>query len=189
MDQRFGRVRVINQLLGRTGDGVDERYVSRSTFGIGADTPEPVWRRVIEHLVFEGVLSEGEDERPTLSIADQDAVRAIFRKEREIRVREEAPKTRQSKEDRRATRDAKRAVRAGFEGADAKLFEALRAWRRDAASTGSVPPYVIFHDATLAAIVAAKPANLEALGRISGIGEAKIKRYGAEVLAVVLAGC
>jgi ATP-dependent DNA helicase RecQ len=48
---------------------------------------------------------------------------------------------------------------------------------------------VIFHDATLAAIVAAKPANLEALGRISGIGEAKIKRYGAEVLAVVLAGC
>ncbi|HVV33391.1 MAG TPA: DNA helicase RecQ [Vitreimonas sp.] len=189
MDQRFGRVRVINHLLGRTGDGVDERYVSRSTFGIGADTPEPVWRRVIEHLVFEGVLSEGEDERPTLSIADQDAVRAIFRKEREIRVREEAPKTRQSKEDRRATRDAKRAVRAGFEGADAKLFEALRAWRRDAASTGSVPPYVIFHDATLAAIVAAKPANLEALGRISGIGEAKIKRYGAEVLAVVLAGC
>lgn len=188
MEQRFGRMRVINHLLGRSGDGLDEQYATRSTFGVGAETPEPVWRRVIEHLLFEGVLAEDEGERPTLAIGDEDEVRAIFRKEREIRVREEAPRARKSKEERRAGRDAKRATSAGFQGADAKLFEALRAWRRDTASAGGVPPYVIFHDATLAAIVAARPSDLSALGRVSGIGEAKLKRYGAEVLAVVITG-
>jgi ATP-dependent DNA helicase RecQ len=124
-----------------------------------------------------------------LSIGDEDAVRAIFKKERVIRMREAAKPTRRSKEDRRASRDAKGAVKAGFDGADATLFEALRAWRRETANASSVPPYVIFHDATLAAIVQAKPANLAALGRVPGIGEAKLKRHGAEVLAVVIAGC
>ncbi|HVK81362.1 MAG TPA: HRDC domain-containing protein, partial [Verrucomicrobiae bacterium] len=189
MDQRFGRGRVVNHLLGKAGDEIDQRYASRTTFGIGADQHESIWRNVIEHLLFEGVLSEGEDERPTLSIGDDEAVRAIFRKERTIRIREAAKSARRSKEDRRATRDAKGAVKAGFNGADAKLFEALRSWRRDAAQTQGVPPYVILHDATLAAIVTAKPADLAALGRVPGIGEAKLKKYGAEVLAVVIAGC
>jgi len=188
MEQRFGRVRVINHLLGRTGDGLDEQYAARSTFGVGAETPEPVWRRVIEHLLFEGVLAEDDGDRPTLGVGDEDAVRAIFRKEREVRVREEAPKTRSSKEERRGARDAKRAARAGFQGEDAKVFEALRAWRRETASTAGVPPYVIFHDATLAAIVEAKPADLAALGRVSGIGDAKLKKHGNDVLAVLLTG-
>lgn len=188
MDQRVGRGRVVNHLLGRTGDGLDEQYASRSTFGIGADTPEPIWRNVIEHLLFEGVLSEGDDQRPTLSIGDDEAVRAIFRKERSVRIREAAKPTRRSKEERRASRDAKGAVKAGFEGADAKLFEALKTWRRETAHANGVPPYVIFHDATLADMVRAKPNTLPALGRISGIGEAKLKKYGAEVLAVLIAG-
>ena len=188
LDQRVGRGRVVNHLLGRTGDGLDEQYSSRSTFGIGADQGEPIWRNVIEHLLFEGVLSEGDDQRPTLSIGDEDAVRAIFRKERSVRIREAAKPTRRSKEERRGARDAKGAVKAGFDGADAKLFEALKVWRRETANAGGVPPYVIFHDATLAEMVRAKPANLIALGRISGIGEAKLKKYGTEVLAVLIAG-
>jgi len=188
MDQRVGRGRVVNHLLGRTGDGLDEQYASRSTFGIGADTGEPIWRNVIEHLLFEGVLSEGDDQRPTLSIGDDEAVRAIFRKERSVRIREAAKPTRRSKEERRASRDAKGAAKAGFDGADAKLFEALKGWRRETAHANGVPPYVIFHDATLAEMVRAKPNTLPALGRISGIGEAKLKKYGAEVLAVLIAG-
>jgi ATP-dependent DNA helicase RecQ len=139
--------------------------------------------------LFEGVLSEGEDQRPTLSIGDEDAVRAIFRKERQVRIREAAKPARRSKEERRASRDAKNAVKQGFEGADAKLFEALRVWRRETAQANGVPPYVIFHDATLAAIARAKPADMIALGRVPGIGEAKLKRHGAELLAVLLAGC
>jgi len=185
MDQRVGRGRVVNHLLGRTGDGLDEQYASRTTFGIGADQGEPMWRNVIEHLLFEGVLSEGDDQRPTLSIGDDDAVRAIFRKERPVRIREAAKSTRRSKEERRG---AKGAAKAGFDGAEAKLFEALKTWRRETAQANSVPPYVIFHDATLAEMVRAKPNTLPALARISGIGEAKLKKYGTEVLAVLIAG-
>jgi ATP-dependent DNA helicase RecQ len=186
MDQRFGRGRVIDHLLGKPArDGFDEHYVSRSTYGIGAETPEPMWRRVIEHLLFEGVLEEDESDRPTLRVSDEDAVRAIFRKELEIRVREDAPRSRRSKEDRRAGRAAKRAAAAGLDGADAALFAALRAWRLEAAREVGVPPYVVFHDATLSAIASAKPDDLPALGAISGIGESKLKRYGEAVLAVV----
>ena len=188
MDQRFGRGRVVGHLLGKANDEIDQRYADRTTFGIGADQPEALWRNVIEHLLFEGVLSEGDDERPTLAIGDEDAVRAIFKKERAVRVREAARTGRRSKEERRATRGAKDAVREGFKGEDAKLFDALKSWRRETANASAVPPYVIFHDATLAGIVRAKPANLVALGRVPGIGEAKLKKYGNEVLAVVIAG-
>jgi len=188
MDQRFGRARVVSHLIGKANDGLDEQYKTRSTFGIGADQHESVWRNVIEHLLFEGVLDEGDGERPTLAVGDDEAVRAIFRKERNIRMREATKPARRSKEDRRAARDGRAGAQAGFKGEDAKLFEALRSWRRDTAQTAGVPPYVIFHDATLAAIVTAKPATLAALGKVSGIGEAKLKRHGAEVLAVVIAG-
>jgi ATP-dependent DNA helicase RecQ len=189
MDQRFGRGRVVNHLLGKANDGFDEQYRSRSTFGIGAAHHQSVWRNVIEHLVFEGVLSEGDDERPTLSIGNDEAVRAIFRKEHKVRIRQATKPARATKQERRVSRATKAAAQAGFDGADAKLFEALRSWRRETAHAGGVPPYVIFHDATLSAIVHAKPANLADLARVPGIGDAKLNRYGAEVLAVVIAGC
>ena len=183
MEQRFGRGRVVDHLIGKPPrDALDQRYASKSTYGIGAETHESVWRNVIEHLLFEGVLAEDDSDRPTLSVADQDAARAIFRKERVVRMREAAPRKRRSKEERRAARGEKRAARAGLEGEDAKLFERLRAWRLEAAHAAGVAPYVIFHDTTLAAIVEAKPATLEALSGVSGVGEAKLKRYGATLL-------
>ena len=186
MDQRFGRGRVVGHLLGKASDALDEQYSTRTTFGIGKDTPESMWRAVIEHLLFEGVLSEEETERPTLRIGDDEAARAIFKKDIVIRMREAAKSGgRRSKEERRATRDAKRGAQAGLSGDDAKLFESLRAWRREAAQALGVPPYVIFHDATLAAIVAAKPADLAGLSHVAGIGEAKLKRHGAAVLELL----
>ncbi|HVZ99456.1 MAG TPA: DNA helicase RecQ [Caulobacterales bacterium] len=188
MDQRFGRGRVVDHLLGKPArDSLDEQYASRTTYGVGADQSEALWRRVIEHLLFEGVLTEDETERPTLRISDEEAVRAIFRKERQVRMREETKPQRRSKEERRAAREAKRGAQAGLTGDEARLFEALRVWRREAASAAGVPPYVIFHDATLTAIAAAKPSTLSALGQVSGIGEAKLARYGEAVLAVVRA--
>lgn len=186
MDERFGRGRVIHHLLGKAPrDGLDEEYASRTTFGVGAEQSEVLWRRVIEHLLFEGVLDESEGERPTLCVSDADAARAIFRKEAVVRVREEARTGRRSKDERRAARDSKRSARAGFTGEDAKLFENLRAWRRQAAEAAGVPPYVIFHDATLAAIVEAKPGDLAALRKVAGIGEAKLERHGEAVLVLV----
>ena len=65
-------------------------------------------------------------------------------------------------------------------------FEALRAWRRDRASEQHVPPYVIFQDKTLLDIALAEPGTLDALGRISGVGQSKLDRYGTAVLAALV---
>ena len=68
------------------------------------------------------------------------------------------------------------------------LFERLRRWRRDRAATDGVPPYVVFHDKTLAAIAKAHPTSPSALQEIAGIGPAKVERYADEVLEVVAQG-
>jgi ATP-dependent DNA helicase RecQ len=73
----------------------------------------------------------------------------------------------------------------GVAPADAPLFEALRVWRRELAAEQKLPPYVIFHDATLAAIARRRPATTDELAEISGVGQAKLERYGADVLRVV----
>jgi ATP-dependent DNA helicase RecQ len=73
------------------------------------------------------------------------------------------------------------------EAADAPLFEALRAWRRERAAEQRAPPYVIFHDTTLSAIARKRPASLDDLSKVSGVGQSKLKRYGANVLRVVRA--
>ena len=65
------------------------------------------------------------------------------------------------------------------------LFEALRALRRTLAEERGVPPYVVFHDATLAAIAAAQPRNLDALSTIAGIGAKKLERYGPALLQLL----
>jgi DNA helicase-2/ATP-dependent DNA helicase PcrA len=71
---------------------------------------------------------------------------------------------------------------------DAPLFDRLKAWRRERASADGVPPYVVFHDKTLAAIADVKPTTSAALLEIAGIGPAKVERYSDEVLAVVAGG-
>jgi ATP-dependent DNA helicase RecQ len=67
------------------------------------------------------------------------------------------------------------------------LFDVLRAWRREEAARQGVPPYVIFHDRTLAEIARVRPATPGALTSVGGVGQAKLDRYGAAVLAVVAA--
>jgi ATP-dependent DNA helicase RecQ len=67
------------------------------------------------------------------------------------------------------------------------LFEALRARRRELAAEASVPPYVIFHDSTLREMAAAKPDSLQALSRVSGVGAAKLERYGDAFVEVIRA--
>jgi ATP-dependent DNA helicase RecQ len=69
--------------------------------------------------------------------------------------------------------------------APSELLDRLRRWRRETATAGGVPAYVIFHDSTLAGIAAARPASLGELLRVSGVGEAKLRRYGEEVLEVL----
>jgi ATP-dependent DNA helicase RecQ len=65
------------------------------------------------------------------------------------------------------------------------LLETLKRWRRETAIAAGVPAYVIFHDATLIAIAAARPKSLNELLRVSGVGESKLRKYGEELLEVL----
>ena len=73
---------------------------------------------------------------------------------------------------------------ASLDDTGKKRFEALKAWRAEVAKEHNLPAYVIFHDATLAAIAERAPATLEDLQGISGIGTKKLEAYGSEVLRV-----
>jgi ATP-dependent DNA helicase RecQ len=65
------------------------------------------------------------------------------------------------------------------------LFEALREVRRSLAAEAGVPPFVIFHDSTLREIAATRPATLAELGRVNGVGQTKLERYGDAMIAAV----
>ena len=86
---------------------------------------------------------------------------------------------------RRARTGSKPAAPVELDGADAPLFERLRAWRRDAAA--GKPAYTVAHDATLRAIATARPASAEALAGIRGIGPAFVSRHARDVLGIVAA--
>jgi ATP-dependent DNA helicase RecQ len=177
---RYGRGRLVDHLTGKTKDPSDFE-TGLSTWGIGQDLSVAAWRDLVEQLLFEGLLREDpNDGRPLVGIGDATAVKEVFRGERRVQVqhREEVPAAK--------TRKARKA-RDGVElsPSDQPLFEALRAWRTREAKTQHVPPYVIFHDRTLAEIAAAKPGRPAALGEVSGVGEGKLARYGAAVLEVV----
>jgi ATP-dependent DNA helicase RecQ len=79
----------------------------------------------------------------------------------------------------------RRASRKRFEGPPDPLFDALREARRRLAAEAGVPPYVVFHDSTLREIAATKPRNLDELGRVQGVGAAKLERYGEAMLAAI----
>jgi ATP-dependent DNA helicase RecQ len=152
-----------------------------STYGIGQELNAIEWRDLVEQLLFEGLLREdSNDGRPLIGLGDAEAVRAVYRGERQILVRDEAPAPARQKRARKG-----REATAEMPLADQPLFEALRAWRGRAAKAQGVPPYVIFHDRTLAEIVSARPSSRAALERISGVGEGKLARYGEAVLEVV----
>jgi ATP-dependent DNA helicase RecQ len=76
------------------------------------------------------------------------------------------------------------APRGGDRG-NAIVFEALRGWRRDMAKEHGVPAYTIFHDSTLLELADRLPRSLDELRDITGIGAAKLERYGIALLEVM----
>jgi ATP-dependent DNA helicase RecQ len=182
-NQKFGAGQVIDILLGKQTPKVSQhRHDTLKVFGIGTELREPEWRGVVRQLLAEGLLAvEPEYGALVLTPASTD----VLGKRRAVPLRREperpakAPRTRTS-----SSRDATRRDSAPTElSADAKdLFERLRAWRASIAREQGLPAYVIFHDATLRQIAAERPTSLAALATISGVGEAKLAKYGQQVL-------
>ena len=80
---------------------------------------------------------------------------------------------------------ARTAGQADLSSRDQTIFDALRLWRTQLAKSRGVPPYVIFHDRTLAEIARERPSSAEALREISGVGEKKAQAYAGDVARIV----
>ena len=181
---RLGRGRGVDHLLGKTKEP-SAFETGLSTFGIGREFSAAGWRGLIDQLLFEGLLREDpNDGRPLLGMGDAEAVRQVYRGERIVQLRREPEAHDASTRSGRPRKDKGREA-VVLEEADRQLFDALRAWRREEASRQAVPPYVIFHDRTLAEIAGGKPKSAAALARIGGVGQGKLERYGSAVLALV----
>ncbi|MEQ9317493.1 MAG: HRDC domain-containing protein, partial [Henriciella sp.] len=182
--QRIGRGRLIVHLTGQAKDGFDEDLSKLSTYGIGEALSKPAWNAVFDELLFSGLLAEGGDSmRPVIIVPDADEAKALFRGDREVWLRED-PTQRKSRKAKRASASA---VSMDMSERDRALFDALRDWRLETAKTKGVPPYVIFHDKTLAAIAQERPSSESELLSISGVGEKKASRYAAEIAELVAA--
>ena len=180
---RTGRGRVIDHLLGKTKD-VSTSEAALSTWGIGKELSPAGWRDLIDQLLFEGLLREDpNDGRPLVGLGDGEAVRAVYRGERKVEMRKQLEAydaSTRSGRPRKRNREAPEVA-----GDNHGLYEALRAWRRVTAAEQGVPPYVIFHDRTLAEIALYRPATLSDLTGIGGVGQTKLDHYGQAVLRVV----
>ena len=177
--QMFGALHVISVLRGQqTPMVLKHRHHELSTYGIGADRPPGFWRGVIRQLIARGALRTDSGEFATLSLVPEQA-RPILRNEATVMLRDEPEPVRTT-----ARRVRDRAQAPGG-ASDEPLFDALRQWRSNEAKAQSVPPYVIFHDSVLREICVARPADLEELGDIKGVGASKLQRYGGAVLSII----
>jgi ATP-dependent DNA helicase RecQ len=190
--QKFGAGHIIDILTGKKTPKVAEwGHDQLSVFGVGSDLREPEWRGVARQLLAQGLLGvEGDFGVLTLT----EASAAVLRKEREIMLRREPERVRPPRSSRsRAGAGGSGGAAAGAGvAADltpeaAKVFERLREWRAATAREQNVPAYVIFHDATLRQIAAEKPSTLTGLAGVNGVGEAKLAKYGQQVLDVLSA--
>ncbi len=177
--QRFGAAHVIDVLRGVTSDKTRQHgHEAVSTFGIGAHGSANHWRSVLRQLMVQGALFVDMERYGALRLAD--SARTILRGEITVRMREESAEARPARKSK-AERSSTSMPTKG-EGA---LWERLRACRKRLADAQAVPPYVIFHDRTLAEMAELRPATLADLLQVSGVGQAKLERYGQAFLDVL----
>ncbi|MEV8522077.1 DNA helicase RecQ [Dyella marensis] len=179
--QRFGSGHVIDILRGVDSERMSQlRHDHLSTFGIGADMDEKQWRSVFRQLLAAGLL-EAEGEYGTLRLTRSS--REVLTGNRQVLLREDTRPERRSR--RRRDSQLVTGSSLGIEAYEQPMWDALRALRAKLAKQHGVPAYVIFHDATLLSMLRELPANEEEMASISGVGEAKLKRYGQDFLAVI----
>ncbi|MFM7732178.1 MAG: DNA helicase RecQ [Cyanobium sp.] len=184
---RFGAAHLIDVLLG--GDTARIHQLGHdqlSVHGIGRELDRGQWRSLFRQLVALGYLVSDSEAKGGLRFGEEALVRPLLRGEASLALRLAPP----AKERRRAG-GASGGGAGGTTAAalpddvDPDLLAALKAWRREQAREQGVPPYVVFHDRTLVEVAARRPRDLVGLGQVSGVGAAKLERYGAALLAVL----
>jgi len=172
--QRFGAGHVIDILLGKQTPKVTQHgHDTLTVFGIGTDLRDTEWRGIVRQLLAQGLLAV-EGDYGTLVLTDASA--QVLRKQRPVMLRREPERP------PKVPRARKAGTVADLPAQALPVFERLRAWRSERAKDQGVPAYVVFSDATLREIATTLPSSLAELGKVNGIGETKLARYGQQVL-------
>jgi ATP-dependent DNA helicase RecQ len=182
--QRFGSAHVVDVLLGASSEKIRQLgHDQLSVYGIGRELDRGQWRALVRQLLSREVLQAPAEARGGLCFGAEELVRPLLRGEQRLNLALPPPR-RESK--RRVAQPATLPIDAEV---DASLLARLKEWRREQARLQGVPPYVVFHDRTLVEVAARQPRDLDALAQLSGIGAAKLERYGEALLAVVTTSC
>ncbi len=179
--QRFGAAHVTNVLRGQATEQVMTRGHDRlSTFGLlpGASTSEV--RGYIEQLLGLGLLQQTDDAYPVLALTARGV--ALMKDPSSdpglALARQHVPKKGEA-------RVRSQAEAESWEGVDRGLFDHLRGVRREIAQSRGVPPYVIFHDATLREMARLRPASMSELLLVKGVGARKADDLGDAFLEAI----
>ncbi len=175
--QRFGVKYVVDVLRGADTERIRQLGHDRlSTWGIGAHHSEPMWMSIIRQLIHHGYLVQDIAAYSVLKLTD--AARPLLRGEECLELALPRVKAKAKK---------KPAAARETGPYDEALFEHLRELRKRLADEQGVPPYIVFGDATLIQMAARLPLDDEALLAISGVGQAKLEKYGREFLDAITA--
>ncbi|ACE92067.1 ATP-dependent DNA helicase RecQ [Rhizobium phaseoli] len=179
--ERFGAGHVIDVLVGNVNEKTERfGHVDMPVFGAGKDIPVRTWQSVCRQLLAMGLIRVDHEAYGALKLEPE--ARAVFKHERQVFFRKDRPAS------ERRTKKVERSERkSALSGADGSLFEALRAERMAIAKSLGVPPYVVFPDTTLIAFATERPRSRKELLAISGVGQAKLERYGDAFLEIILA--
>ena len=174
--QRFGVNYVIDVLLGKDNARIKQfEHDAISTYGIGKEHHEQEWRSLFRQLIAFGYLATDVEGHGAVKLVEQS--RPLLRGEIELILR----KPSLDKDAKKKKGKSKTSLRS----VDEPLFELLREHRLELANEYGVPPYIIFHDSTLEDMAKTRPATLEAMRYISGVGEQKLDKYGDSFLNII----
>jgi ATP-dependent DNA helicase RecQ len=179
--QRFGVVHLIDVLLGKATPKIEQfNHQQLSTFGIGKALSQQQWSSVYRQLVAGGYLESDIEAYGGLKLSE--SARPVLRSESEVWLRRDAEVVKQKVSKAGRGANAKEIYSAVSED---PLWYLLKEKRTELAREQGVPPYVIFHDSTLLEILNRRPSNIDEMSQISGVGQAKLDRYGDAFLQVL----
>ena len=185
----YGAGHIMDILRGKPTEKVTQRgHECLSTFGIGSAFTEVQLRGVLRQLIAIGAVAVDGSAFNTLQLTD--GSRAVLKGDVSVQLRQSVSTPAQRKAKRapaKAPAKVPAKVPASLDTLGERRYLALKAWRAEVANEHNLPAYVIFHDATLAAIAERAPQSLDDLQGISGIGVKKLEAYGHEVLRVIVA--
>ena len=177
--QRYGVNYQCQVLMGELNETVQRRgHDQLKLFGVGKDLDQRQWRSVFRQLVALGLLRVDMEHWGSLQLTER--ARPVLRGEQALQLRRDPKPSRKASVKQRMANRWQRA-------SDQKLWDALRECRTRLSKEQGVPPYMIFHDATLMEMVEQRPSRLLELEQIDGVGERKLEAYGSDFLEVIAA--